>query len=121
MLVGLVCLLGSGYQAGQQVDLSQQKSPTQQAISWFKQQQSVRPVATNYGVNLFRAALANYAIYDSYYPSSLRALRTSPVGGWQLSGTILSDRRLITLFPARFAGEKPLYLYQIKQPKDWLR
>ncbi|WCE32502.1 hypothetical protein [Vibrio sp. SCSIO 43137] len=91
------------------------QAPVQQAISWLKEHPEAEVVGTNYSVNLLRNELEGRAVYDMYYPSSSLALGKSSKGGWRITGTRLKDHKLITQFPARFSGERRLYLYKISR------
>ncbi|MGF1721188.1 hypothetical protein L4D20_14210 [Vibrio kyushuensis] len=95
-------------------------APIQQAINWVDVNPFIDLLGTNYSVNLARASLPNQRIYDMYYPSSnhalLSAASTNPQSAWRLSGTPI-DQTLVEIFPARFVGERTLYLYQINEQK----
>jgi len=91
------------------------QAPVQQAISWLQEHPEAEAVGSNYSVNLLRNELEGRAVYDMYYPSSSLALEKSNKGGWRITGTPLKDHNLITQFPARFSGERRLYLYKISR------
>ena len=88
-------------------------SPAQQAVDWFKVN-GCSQLGTNYKVYLLRELLPECQVYDMYYPSHQALLENNRA--LRLSGTYLetnaSDMALVTEFPARFTGEKSLYLYR---------
>ena len=94
-------------------------APIQQAIAWLKKHPQQNVLGSNYGVNLLRAQLPSYAVYDMYYPSSTWALKLASKSAthhaWQLSATKSKGLILAAQFPPRFMGERHLFLYQISQ------
>ncbi len=105
------------------------QSPTEQAIEWFQMNacdnnsgqigssassnassKTGSNIASNYAVSLLRQTLPDCQIYDMYYPSSEALLQAG--GGYRLSGKEQTGMQLIATFPARFTGEKTLYLYR---------
>ena len=108
----VACLVYFAAVGGMKSNFEHTQSPTQQAITWIKQHPEIKVVGTNYSVNLLREQLNNRAVYDMYYPSSQLALLSRQQAAFRLSGSRLNDQQLITQFPARFSGERQLYLYK---------
>lgn len=101
----------------QNITLSVTKSPSQQAIEWISARNEIQVIGTNYSVNLLRDQLADRSIFDMYYASSQLALNQAD-SAWRLSATKLADQTLEGLFPARFSGERSLYLYRLNKNKE---
>ncbi len=111
-VISVACLVYFAAVGGMNSNFEPAQSPTQQAITWIKQHPEITIVGTNYSVNLLREQLNNRAVYDMYYPSSHLALLNRQQTAFRLSGSQLNDQQLITQFPARFSGERQLYLYK---------
>ncbi|WP_375749584.1 hypothetical protein [Vibrio sp. HN007] len=104
-----------GFKGGQHLDLSQRNSPVQQVIQWLNNNKEIQHVGTNYQVNLIRDTFKDRAIYDMYYPSNEKRLLKSSHNAYRISGTELVQHKLIQTFPARFSGERKLFLYKLSQ------
>ncbi|AGH81951.1 hypothetical protein PCNPT3_10065 [Psychromonas sp. CNPT3] len=94
-------------------------APIQQAMLWLKKHPESKVLGSNYSVNLLRASMPGFSVYDMYYPSSTWALKKESEDSaqrvWQLSATKSMQQRWIAQFPPRFMGERHLFLYQISQ------
>ncbi|WP_461535879.1 hypothetical protein [Spongorhabdus nitratireducens] len=104
-----------------QASLTVSSAPVQQAVQWLDRAactdgddgRTGLTLGTNYSVSLLREALPGCQIFDMYYPSSKALVRQA--GGFRLSGSPQQDMLLITVFPARFPGERTLYLYRFSE------
>ncbi len=113
-MVGLAVLL---FLTG--TNLSIAASPAQQAVQWL-QVNGCDQLGTNYKVYLLRELLPECQVYDMYYPSHQALLENNRA--LRLSGTFIGatqpDMALVAEFPARFTGEKSLYLYRYVEPGE---
>lgn len=85
-------------------------TPSQQAISYFKNLETQQFIISNYHIATFKAALSQHVILDNYYHASSQFLTNKTTGYWRISSTPL-NARLIETFPNRYLGERQLYLY----------
>jgi len=112
---GVFLLVYFGFLGSKRLDFNVEQAPVQQAINWIKLNPQMQNIGTNYHVNLIRNCLKDRSVYDMYYPSSEFELENNNEPTWRLSSSRLAGDELITQFPARFTGEKSLYLYKISQ------
>jgi hypothetical protein len=88
-----------------------QSSSLAAAQAWLAARQPVA-IATNEGVFTLRQALPNARVYDMYYAADAAlGLATASVPAFRLTGTPVPDANAAAVFPARFPGERTLWLY----------
>jgi len=115
LVASVFVLCGFAIIGWQSINLRPDVAPVQQAIRWINNQSNNKFIGSNYCVNLLKDRLTDSVVFDMYYPSSAIALNKKSDRAWRLSNTELKNNELITQFPARFSGERRLYLYKMSQ------